>query len=86
MTIVDALRTGRRFKRPRWLDYWASVNELRLTDEDLLATDYFLEDPEPKRRLYVDLDGLIIAHTNPAPSWKPLTRADFEQLFEGEEK
>lgn len=85
MSLIEAVRTGRRFKRPRWIGYWQSIEGLVLTTEDVLATDYILEDPKPKRRLYIDGDGVLFA-TELGSQYKPLSRKEFEELFEGDEK
>lgn len=88
MNLIEAVRTGRRFKRPRWLGYWQSIEGLVLTTEDVLATDYILEeDPKPKRRLYIGEDRQLIVTDNLyiLKNWTPLSRKEFEALFEGDE-
>lgn len=83
MTIVDAARTGRRFKRPK-SEYWCHVegSYYGLSIEDLLATDWQIEEPKPKRRLYVSEGGSLTACDYiPNHKWKPLSKAEFEELF-----
>lgn len=87
MTLVDAARTGKRFKRPKW-ENWLSpklvdVCQLNLKMEDLIATDWIIEEPKPKRRLYVSEGGSLTACDYiPNHKWKPLSKAEFEELFE----
>lgn len=47
MNILEALNTGKRFRRPHW-DIWYSIDmekELTLSVEDLLVEDWEVEEP-----------------------------------------
>jgi hypothetical protein len=86
MTLVDAVRTGRRFKRP-FHGVWTSFDgmSLMLSEADILATDWQVEEPTPRLRLYLsDTCDIAVFKNAPGDRWKPLSRAEFDALFEGE--
>ena len=88
MNLIDCIKSGKRFKRDGWTD-WSHNNcfSYMLGHDDLLADDYEIEDPKPKRRLYLRDDGFIAAITpktieSSSCKWTPLSRKEFEELFE----
>lgn len=85
MTITDAARTNKRFKRPHWDHFYTEAEVLDFLEAgDIVATDYIIEEPELKRRLWLNSYGHIVVSTSDMSKedWKLLTKADFEGMFE----
>ena len=43
MTLIEAIQSERRFKRPGWIEFHHRDQIIYLTSEDILADDYELE-------------------------------------------
>ena len=50
MNILEAIKSGKRFRRPIWIIYYSANQEefFELTDEDILATDWEVEEEDVK--------------------------------------
>lgn len=67
MTILEAIATGKRFKRPSsdtWRT-WAPRENMTLIGEDITAKDYHVEEPH----VSIDRENLLAACNQAGLSW-----------------
>ena len=74
MNLVDALKSGKRIKRPGW-EVWAYAPSLMFSKESVLADDWEVEpdpDPEPKLKAWSSRAGTVCMFDDGVedPLWK----------------
>lgn len=60
MNIIDAIKSGRRFKRPHWAkDFWITSDDCANTffNHDLIAEDWIIE-PVPEKKIEITKSDL----------------------------
>jgi hypothetical protein len=82
MTLIEAVKSGKKYKRPEWKNFYSN-EEICFSGNDILADDYILEETELKRGLYVSEGGeIMVLEYTPNHIWKRLSKTEFEGLFE----
>ena len=79
MNILDAMRSGRRFRRPSWEIYYSDTHEgfLELTPEDLLAEDWVIEE----KKVTITASEFTAAWANAVKEAMISTSPDYERII-----